>query len=122
MAFKEFLSSLKRNIQARGTKDIRDPKKWATYIEGSTIEKQGVHLPYSEIMAYAEQLVYRTRLCQACCDAGVCPHCGCTMPKAAMVASKSCPKERWGKMLDAEDWQVLKEKRDIQFMITQSED
>ena len=120
MAFTEFLTSLKRNIMARGMKDVSDPKTWAAYIDSATVEKEGVQIPYSEIMAYTEQLVYRTTLCQACCEAGVCPHCGCTMPKAAMVASKSCPKERWGAMLLAAEWQAYKKEKNINFMVNQT--
>ncbi|CAA6809597.1 MAG: Unknown protein [uncultured Thiotrichaceae bacterium] len=120
MAIMEFLTSLKRNMMARGVKDVSDPKKWAAYLEGGTIEKEGIHIPYSEITAYTEQLVYRTTLCQECCEAGVCPHCGCTMPKAAMVASKTCPKERWGAMMVADEWQAYKQEKQISFTVNQS--
>ncbi|MEZ5454021.1 MAG: hypothetical protein R3E93_14565 [Thiothrix sp.] len=120
MALTEFFTSLKRNILARGMQDVSDPKKWASYLDGATIEKEGIHIPYSEIMAYTEQLVYRTTLCRECCEAGVCPHCGCTMPKAAMVASKACPRERWGAMLTAAEWQTYKQENNISFTVNQT--
>lgn len=121
MAFTEFFTSLKRNIMARGMRDVSDPTKWAAYLDGATIEKEGIHIPYGEIMAYTEQLVYRTTLCRECCDAGVCPHCGCTMPKAAMVTSKTCPKARWGAMMTAAEWQTYKQEKHISFTVNQAE-
>ncbi len=117
MRIRELLAALKRNIKARGLRDVRDPKNWAAYLDGATIEKQGINIPYGEILAYAEQLVYRTRSCADCVDAGVCEHCGCTMPKAAMVASKTCPQQRWGKMLTAEDWEAHKRQNRIRFNV-----
>lgn len=121
MAIKNLLGALSRNLKARGLRDVTDSKNWATYLDGTTIEQQGIHIPYSEIMAYAEQLVYRTTACADCVAAGLCAHCGCTMPKAAMVASKTCPEQRWGAMLTAEDWELRKRQEQIRFSVERND-
>jgi RNA polymerase-binding transcription factor DksA len=77
-----------RSIPARGL-GRSAPENRVAYIDSATLERDGIHLPYTEIMAHAEQLVYRSTACVDSADAGVCEHCGCTIPKAAMVASKT---------------------------------
>ena len=113
MSFK----SIAKNIAKRGLKDILNERKREVYEEYKDIKKEGLLLPYDDILAYCEQVVYRTRQCGDCCQAGECKVCSCEMPAMALCPSGYCEANKWGSYMSPEEWEKYKQQMNIQIAL-----
>lgn len=55
-----------------------------------------------------EQVLYRANLCRPCYVNGSCLECGCKTPEMFYAMAKVDSKERWGKMMNEEQWEKFK--------------
>lgn len=92
------------NIRARGLKDLTDRKTWRAFKQWQEIEENGLVLPPEDIVAFAEQLVFRMIHCQPCVQAGKCIACNCAMPQGMCCAAYKCKQGRWNEMMSPEEW------------------
>lgn len=109
------------NINRRGLKDILSKDTRKAYWDYEQIEEHGLLLDASEIVPYAEQLVYRLSKCSRCVEAGKCngydtKGCGCPTPQKMISPTASCPEGRWPKMKEPEDWVKHKKDNNIQII------
>jgi len=56
-----------------------------------------------------EQAVYRASLCTPCLKAQKCLHCGCPSQKVFLSPSRKDKLNKWGKMLNKDDWKDFKD-------------
>jgi len=109
--------SILKNIENRGLQDITNPEKIKNYFDGARIKKEGIHLDYDEILPYAEQLVYRSIKCRNCFADGKCFDCQCPQPLAGMVVDHQCSTGKYGRMLNAKEWDEFKKEKGIDFKL-----
>jgi len=61
-----------------------------------------------------EQAICRAVSCLECLNAGACTECGCTTPHMFYAPKKEDAKERWGVMLEKDDWEAYKEEHNLE--------
>lgn len=113
------LKSVWLNLKKRGLKDLTDPSRIKNYLDGSKIEKEGIHLDYDEIQSYCEQLVYRLSNagCADCVKSGNCAHCGCEVPLSMMVKPYECSGGNFVGMMEPKQWEEYKKETGLYFKI-----
>ena len=105
--------NLIENIKKRGLQDIANPEKWGVALEHRTIKKNGINVPYDEILSFAEQMTYRKIMCGECLELGKCVHCSCDMPGAMVTPSNKCSDGKWVGYKSPEEWEKYKKTEDI---------
>lgn len=61
-----------------------------------------------------EQALYRAILCKPCYDNGSCLECGCKTPDMFYSVNKTDANGKWGKMLNADAWEIFKQNNHIE--------
>lgn len=61
-----------------------------------------------------EQIEYRKSKCPDCLEAGVCKHCGCSVPGKMYVTTSCNDSERFPDLMDEKKWQEFKTRMDEQ--------
>lgn len=83
------------------------------------VQKQtGVTIPQQDLMAYAEQIVYRSVKCRPCYLNGNCFECGCQTPASFFDKDNWCEIDNWNEMLSTEDWELYKKDTGFNFKIS----
>lgn len=111
------LGTILRNVKDRGLQDITNPAVIKAYINWLEIKKNGINVDAENILSFAEQIVWRTKVCEPCVKAGECVHCHCEMPQKALIPLATCSANNWGIMLSAEDWQTKKQEEGIELIL-----
>ncbi len=106
------------HIKKKGLSYFKDPVKRKVYFDWKTIELEGLHLQADEILSFCEQVVHRRITCTDCTKRGNCLDCECRMDQQPLVQNASCSLDKWGTMLQPEDWNKYKELAQLQFTIT----
>lgn len=106
-----------QNIKKRGMKDVTNPEKIKNYFDGAKLKSEGLHLDYEEIMPYAEQLVYRSIMCNQCFKEGKCRDCQCPQPLSGMVINHECTEGNYYSMQPPQDWEAYKKETGLSFKL-----
>lgn len=97
------------NIKKRGLRDIFS-KRVFSYLESVKQKLFGVRIPQKDMVAYAEQIVFKRTMCPECYKAGACLHCGCNFKDLSISTDAVCSQQRWGKILNEKEWAEYKDK------------
>lgn len=101
--------SLLSNLKKRGLKDVLSSRIFS-YIESKLQLFSGVYLKKDDVISYAEQVIYKRVMCNDCYIAGECLHCGCDFNDLTVSTIASCSKNKWGKIMNKNDWENYKKK------------
>ena len=101
--------SIITNIKKRGLRDIFSKRVFA-YLESKWQGIFGVRMKKDDAVAFAEQVIFKRSMCQPCYVKGECLHCGCNFKELSISTQATCSQGRWGKILNAKDWNSYKEK------------
>jgi hypothetical protein len=94
-------------------KDIFSAKNIRNFVEGNiNILKDKTNFMKLD-QHIKEQAIYRASLCIECLDNGACLVCGCGTPQMFYAPKKLDSKEKWGEMLDKDEWNKYKEENNI---------
>jgi hypothetical protein len=108
MKLLETLKGLVGNVKKRGLQDVINPDKWKVFYEGHEIEKNGLTIPYEDIIPFSEQIVYRMRQCPGCIKNGACLDCNCPMPLAMVTPNNWCSEGNWSEYMKGPEWEQHK--------------
>jgi hypothetical protein len=97
------------NLKKRGLKDIFSKRVFA-YIESIKQKIFGVKTPQKDMIAYAEQIIFKRAMCPACHEAGHCLHCGCDFKDLSVSKEATCSEGKWGKVMNDKEWAEYKDK------------
>jgi len=80
------------------------------------------YLKANELPEYIkEQVLYRMELCKECVDKPFCPNCGCVSPVLFFSATKTDALNKWGPMVNQEQWEQFKLTDEYKNLITNNE-
>lgn len=97
------------NLKKRGLKDIFSKRVFA-YIESIKQKVFGVKTPQKDMIAYAEQIIFKRTMCPGCYEAGHCLHCGCDFKDLSVSKEATCSEGKWGKVMNDKEWAEYKDK------------
>ena len=86
------------------------PTRWLAFVRGRILAWA---LPFHRL----EQILYRSRMCRPCLEAGKCTECGCTTPDLFFDPSVYCSGGKWGPMMDKENWEEFKQIYNIDIVV-----
>lgn len=87
-----------------------NPIRWFSFIQGNIAS-------WFLKMHIIEQVMYRSIICSECTNAGKCVECKCKTPELYMTTEISCSRQRWGPMMDKENWKKFKDIYNIKFKV-----
>lgn len=106
--------SIWTNIKKRGFKDILNPKRVLLYLRSKSHKKRKyIKIPYEDVHAYCEQVIWRRYLCERCYAANECVHCGCKAREVMIEPSGTCSAGEFFEMKNSEDWEQEKKEQGI---------
>jgi hypothetical protein len=94
-------------------RDIMNPTNVRDFIEGNYMMWKDQLRNSGIAKHYKEQAIYRALLCRPCLVNGRCVECGCKTPNMFFSINKEDSQKKWGKMLEAEEWEAFKKDNDI---------
>lgn len=97
------------NIKKRGLKDIFS-KRIFSYFESIKQKLFGQRTSHKDMIAYAEQIIFKRSMCPECYQKGECIHCGCNFKDISISKEASCSEGKWGKILEDKEWGEYKDK------------
>lgn len=97
------------NIKKRGLKDIFS-KRVISYLESIKQKLVGERTAQKDMVAYAEQIIFKRTMCQECFEKGECIHCGCNFKDLSVSKEATCSEGKWGKILNEKEWNEYKSK------------
>jgi hypothetical protein len=89
-------------------KDILNPKNVRNFVEGNYMMWKDQLSNVGIQKHYKEQAIYRALLCRPCLDNGRCLICKCKTPNMFFSINKEDSDGKWGKMLEAKEWEAFK--------------
>lgn len=106
------------NLSRTRLRDWLNPVKWVSFCYSLVVS---LFMPRHRL----EQVVLRMSECGDCLKYGSCKHCGCTTYLKMVVPweedsvdpQSDTDQPRWGKMLNKDDWEHMKQQYNIQLQI-----
>jgi hypothetical protein len=81
--------------------DLVNPKRWFAFVQAYLLKWL---VPYH----IAEQIIYRSLICNDCMRDGKCKHCGCHTPVLFYSYFLSCEEGKWGPFFNRKNWKEYK--------------